>query len=55
MYAMCTLYNVHKEYLFCTHILCILLYQCTISITHELYVQRYLLYTIHYTVYIMNI
>ena len=25
---LCTLYNIHKEYLFCTHIL------CTQSITH---------------------
>ena len=23
VYAMCTLYNVHKEYLLCTHFLCI--------------------------------
>ena len=66
---MCTLYNVHKEYLFCTQILYISKYnslanvqridyaQYTIQNTHMLYAvcEVFSVLAIHYTGYIINI
>ena len=68
-YAMCTLYNVHKEYSFCTQILYISKYnslanvqridyaQYTIQNTHMLYAvcEVFSVLAIHYTGYIINI
>ena len=59
-YVHCTLYNVHKEYLFCTRILCISKYNSlAICATYRLYTIHNTLvlyavcsvFAIHYTVY----
>ena len=47
VYAMCTLYDVHKEYLFCAHILFISMYKYNSRAICATY--RYRLYTIQNT------
>ena len=47
VYAKCTLYKVHKEYLFCTHILCISMYKYNSRAICATY--RYRFYTIQNT------
>ena len=39
IYAMCALYNVHKEYLFCTQVLCISKYNSLANVQRIDYTQ----------------